>query len=537
MNLSAVISAVSQDKNLEKSVIIDAMEQAILHVAQRHYGVDSELEVAYNNETQEIDLFQFRTVVQKVEHKDLEMTLEDALKLDESSEMGDSIGVRLDTSKFGRIAAQAAKQIIMQKVNEAERKRVYESYKDKQGEILSGYVRRVDRRSIVVDLGQVEAIIPIREQIYGERFRVKDRIQGYVIEVSDLRRGAQIIMSRACNEFLIKLFEQQVTEVYDGIVEIVAVARDPGRRAKMSVTSRDSSVDPVGACVGIKGVRVQAIVNELGGEKIDVIPWENDPAVLVCNALSPAVISKVIVDEENKSMEVVVSEDYLSLAIGRRGQNVRLAAQLTGWRLDIKSEISMEKQIEAIRTVLSTIEGLGSMHATILMNEGVKTMADLAEMPERTLIRLLNLDEDTAKDIIEKAKAKLEELLAKEEAAKGDLAEEVSASPISKKERKKQEIAQKRKEERATILSAIESVGEASVQAFAEAGYGAIGDIIADSAEEVATKTGLPISVVKSVQKIAENHMTKLQEQQEKEVKALEDVEDEEQESELSNID
>lgn len=510
MNLSAVISAVSQDKNLDKAVVIDALEQAILHVAQKDFGLDSELEVAYNDETEEIDLFQFRTVVEDVQDQNLEMTLAQALQLDDGSEMGDSIGVRVDTSKFGRIAAQAAKQVIMQKVNEAERHRIYEQYKDKEGEVLSGYVRRVDRRSIVVDLGQVEAIIPGREQIFGERFRVKDRIQGYVVEVSDALRGAQIIMSRACNEFLQKLFEQHVTEVYDGVVEIVSIARDPGRRAKIAVSTRDSSVDPVGACVGMKGVRIQAIVTELNGERIDVIPWENDPAVMVCNALSPAVVNKVIVDEENNSMEVVVAEDHLSLAIGKRGQNVRLAAQLTGWSLDIRGDVSLAKQLEGIKEeLLAQVEGLDEMHITILMNEGVKTLEELAQMSVRNLVRVLNLSEAAVEQLIAQARLYAERMQqAGAETADGYTANEVTVSPISDQARK-QEYINRKKEERFALFMALDGVGEATAQAFSEAGYGALGDIIADSPEELVQRTGLPIVVVKTVQKAAENYMLK----------------------------
>lgn len=524
MNLGAVISAVSQDKNLDKAVVIDALEQAILHVAQKDFGLDSELEVAYNDETQEMDLFQFRTVVQNVEDKNLEMTLEEALKLDDGSEMGDSIGVRVDTSQFGRIAAQAAKQVITQKVNEAERHRIYEQYKDKEGEVMSGYVRRVDRRSIVVDLGRVEAIIPGREQIYGERFRIKDRIQGYVIEVSDAMRGAQIIMSRACNEFLHKLFEQHVTEVYDGVVEIVSIARDPGRRAKIAVSSRDSSVDPVGACVGMKGVRIQAIVTELNGERIDVIPWENDPAVMVCNALSPAVVSKVIVDEEQNSMEVVVPEDHLSLAIGKRGQNVRLAAQLTGWSLDIRGEVSLAKQMEGIKEVMSEhIEGLGDMHITILMNEGIKTLEELSQMSVRNVVRLLNLSDEAAESLIEQARLQAQKLAQGGGEMEGFVPGEIIASPVSDQERK-QEFINKKREERFALFMSLDGVSESTAQAFSEAGYGAVGDIIADSAEEVSTRTGLSITVVKAVQKSAENQM--LRSQHNKEQSSHEDIDD-----------
>lgn len=508
MNLGAVIAAVSQDKNLDKGVIVDALEQAILHAAQKDYGPESELEAAYNKETDEIDLFQFRTVVENVEDKDLELTLEQAQKLDPGSEIGDSIGVRLDTARFGRIAAQAAKQIIMQKVNEAERRKIYEDYKDKKGQILSGYVTRIERRSIVVDLGQVEAVIPAREQMFGERFRIKDRIQGYVVDVSSSLRGPQIIMSRAANEFLAKLFEQNVTEIYDQIVEIVSVARDPGHRSKIAVYSKDSNVDPVGACVGMKGARVQAIVNELNGEKIDIVPWENDPAVLVCNALSPAVVSKVVLDEEQQSMEIVVAEDQLSLAIGRRGQNVRLAAQLTGWRLDVKSEINLEKQIENFRALLGSTEGLGELHIGILINEGIKTLEDLSQMAPRALSRLLGIEEDLVGQIIEQAKKRDQEL--NQEVAARESQEftqdETFAIPTTAKDNDF-EIAERKKRERMQIFLKLGGVGDATADALASAGYGTVGDLIADSVDEIVLKTGLPISVVRTVLIAADKHM------------------------------
>ena len=507
MNLGAVISAVSQDKNLEKGVIVHALEEAILHAAQKDMGPESELEVTYNEETDDIDLFQFRTVVEEAKDQHLELNLEEAKKLDPESELGDSIGVRLDTSRFGRIAAQAAKQIILQKVNEAERRKIYENYKDKQGEILSGYVRRVDRRNIIIDLGEVEAVLPFREQMFGERFRVKDRIQAYVLEVSSSMKGPQIIMSRASSDFLIKLFEQHVTEIYDQIVEIVSVARDAGHRSKVAVYSRDSSVDPVGACVGMKGSRVQNIVNELNGEKIDIVPWENDPAVLVCNALSPAVISKVILDEENHSMEVIVGEDQLSLAIGRRGQNVRLAAQLTGWKLDIKSEMSLEKQMESFKAVLNSLEGLGEMHVSILINEGIKTPADLAETSVRVLTRLLNLEESAAEEVIAAAAAKAEELAESSGAESEEFsAEEASAAPDQEKGHEA-ELAAARKKKRMELFMALGGVGEATADALADSGYGTIGDLIADSPEEVVAKTGLPIAVVKTVLIASDKYM------------------------------
>lgn len=508
MELSGVISVVSKDKNLDKGIIIEALEQAVLHAARRDFGAEADLEATYNEDTDEIDLFQFRTVVENVEDTSVEVTMEEARKLDPDSEMGDSIGVKLETAKFGRIAAQSAKQIIVQKVREAERFQIYEEFKDRKGEIMSGYVRRFERREIIVDLGNTEAVIPIKEQMQGERFKVKDRIQGYVVDIKKASRGPQIIMSRAHNEFLSKLFEQNVTEIYDGIVEIKAVARDPGLRSKIAVYSRDSSVDPVGACVGMKGARVQAIVNELNGEKIDIVTWENDPARLVCNALAPAVVNKVIVDEDSNSMEVVVADDQLSLAIGRRGQNVRLAAHLTGWKLDIKSEARLEEQMEGVRTVLASIEGLGEMHAGILVNEGIKTPAELAELSPRVLVRVLNLDEDVAESVIKAAGEKAEEIAA--EAQITDTAEyraeDASAAPALEVE-DEDSVADNERNERIAMFLQLGGVGDAAAHALADAGYKTIGDVIADHPEEVAGKTGLPLGVARTVQMAADRFM------------------------------
>ena len=534
MNLSAVISVVSQDKNLDKNIIINALEQAMLHITQKDLGLDSELEVSYNEETDEIDVFQFRTVVENVTDKQLEMTLEEAKKLDPDSETGDSIGVKLDTSKFGRISAQAAKQIILQKINEAERIRVYNNFKDKKGEVVSGYVRRLERKSIVMDLGQVEAYIPHREQIFGEKFRIKDRIQGYVVDVSQSLKGPQIIISRACNDFLIKLFEQNITEIYDEVVEIVSVARDPGQRSKVSVYSKDSNVDPVGACVGMKGARIQAIVDELNGEKIDIVPWDNDPAVFVCNALSPAVVNKVIVDEDNQSMEIVVSEDQLSLTIGKKGQNVRLAAQLTGWKLDIKSEQRLKKQMESAKSLFNSIENLGEMHVTILMNEGIKSPQDLVEISPRALTRLLNLQDNQAEKIIDDVKNRMIELKdSDEQKALDDLHKDTShkeSSASADSELSITELAKQQKDDRIEVFLKLGGVGEATADALADSGYATVGDLIADSTDEMALKTSLPLAVIKTVQNAADKYMqsqlSKQMQLKDKQADNLEDNED-----------
>jgi len=510
LELKKVIAAVSRDKSLDKAVIVDALEQAVIHAARRTAGMTADLEAHYNEDLDEIELFQFRTVVEEVQDKDREITVPDAQKLDPDNEpqIGDALGVKIDTNQFGRIAAQSAKQIIVQKVRDAERAQVYEEFKDRVGEVLSGHVRRLERSDIIVDLGRTEAIVPYREQMPTERYRVKDRVQGYVMEVKRSSRGPQIIMSRAHPGFLIKLFEQAVTEIYDGIVTIESAARDPGYRSKIAVYSRDSSVDPVGACVGMKGSRVQSVVQELNGEKIDIIPWDKDPARLVCNALAPAVVSKVIVDEQNHSMEVVVGDDQLSLAIGKRGQNVRLAAQLTGWRLDIKSEKKLEEELAGAKALVASIPGLGQMQAEVLVNEGIKTPAEVSALSPRTLVRLLNLEEADAETVIAAARemAGSEAALAAARAAEAkDAPEDASAEPEDAiPQPSAAEIA---RNDRIAVFMKLGGVGEATAHALADAGYGTIGDIIADSAEEVAQKTGLSLGIARTVQIAADRYL------------------------------
>lgn len=515
-DLTRVINAVSRDKNLDKAIIIDALEQAVLHAARRDYGATADLEAHYNEESNEIELFQFRTVVEAVADASREISIPEAHKLDPDANIGDALGVKIDTASFGRIAAQSAKQIIVQKVRDAERAQIYDEFKDRTGEILSGHVRRFERNDIIVDLGRTEAIIPYREQMPTERYRIKDRITGYVLEVKRSSRGPQIIMSRAHPGFIVRLFEQHVTEIYDGIVTIEAAARDPGYRSKIAVYSRDNSVDPVGACVGMKGARVQAVVQELNGEKIDIIPWDKDPARLVCNGLAPAQVSKVIVDEQNHSMEVIVADDQLSLAIGKRGQNVRLAAQLTGWRLDIKSEGKLEQELVGAKMAVAAIPGIGMMRSEILVNEGVRSARDVAELSPRTLMRLLNMEEAEAEKVIEEANARAEDepaapvqtATAAEEGGDADLFANASADPRQReREAKAKEEADAARHDRIKLFLGLSGVGEATAHALADAGYGTIGDIIADSVEEVAQKTGLSIGIARTVQIAADRHL------------------------------
>lgn len=506
-SLKRVITDVSRDKNISKEIIVDALEQAIIHAARRDYGLNSDLEAHYNEESNEIELFQFRTVVTQVEDDTNEISLDKANSYDDSAELGDSVGIKIDTSTFGRIAAQQAKQIIVQKVRDAERAQVYEEFKGRVNEILSGHVRRVERGDLIIDLGRTEAIIPYREQIPNERYRPKDRVQGYVVDVRRASRGPQVVISRAHVNFMTSLFEQQVTEIYDGIVSIESAARDPGRRSKIAVYSRDASVDPVGACVGLKGMRVQAVVSELNGEKIDIISWDKDPAKLVCNALAPAVVTKVIVDEESRSMEVVVADDQLSLAIGKRGQNVSLAAQLTGWRLDIKSESSLEAQLTEVKNVLASVSGIGAMQAEILVHEGIKSPAEIAAMSKQAIMRLLNLEEDKAVKLIEAAAdvnvAESTATAAEEPTEEQqELIDNAVYDPTVQTEEEKSD-----RDERIEMFLRLRGVGEAQAAALADAGYATIGDIIADSPDEVADKTALPLGIARTLQIAADRHI------------------------------
>jgi transcription termination/antitermination protein NusA len=349
--LSRMIEQVGKDKGIDKQVVIDAVIQGMIVAARKKYGTYREIEAQYNQETGEVELYEFKEVVKAEDFIDeeIEIKMEEALLLNPDIQLNDSIGIKLDSTELGRIAAQTAKQIITQRVRDAEREIIFNEFDQRKGEIASGIARRVERGAIVVDLGRTEAYIPPREQIPGEIYKPGDRIQGYISDVRQTTRGPQIIMSRASEQYLIKLFEMEVPEIYDGIVQIMAAAREPSARAKIAVYSKDPSIDPVGACVGMKGSRVQNIVQELRGEKIDIVPWDEDITRFACNALAPAEISRVFVDEANKEMEIVVADSQLSLAIGKKGQNVRLAAKITGWKLDILSEATAAaKTAEAI---------------------------------------------------------------------------------------------------------------------------------------------------------------------------------------------
>ena len=337
-NLKHTIDQIVKEKGIDRRIILDALEQAVLSAANKKFRNTRELEAHYNEEIGEVELFEFVTVVDEVKDSYKEIDLEEAREVDPDVEIGDSLGMKLDASDFSRIAAQTAKQVIIQKVREAERETIFDEFKDRKGELINGIVRRFEKGDIVVDLGRAEAILPQNEQAPREVYRQGDRIKALITDIRMTPKGPQIFLSRTSPAILVKLFEAEVPEISEAIVEIKGVVREPGSRSKISVYSHDSNVDPVGACVGMRGTRVQNVVSELRGEKIDIIPWSEDIARFACSALAPAVVSKVYIDEDNRSLEIIVADDQLSLAIGKRGQNVRLAARLTGWRTDIKSE-------------------------------------------------------------------------------------------------------------------------------------------------------------------------------------------------------
>jgi transcription termination/antitermination protein NusA len=337
-NLKHTIDQIVKEKGIDKDVVLEALELAVLTAANKKFRNSRELEAHYNPEVGEVELFEFVTVVEEVLDSYKEIDLDEAREIDPDVEVGDSLGMKMDATGFSRIAAQTAKQVIIQRVREAERETIFNEFLERQGEVINGVVRRFEKGDLVVDLGRAEALLPHKEQAPREVYRQGDRVKALITEIRMTTKGPLILLSRTHPMMLAKLFEAEVPEIAEGIVEIKNVVREPGGRAKIAVCSHDSDVDPVGACVGMRGSRVQNVVSELRGEKIDIIPWSEDIARFACNALSPAVVSKVYVDEDNRSMEIIVADDQLSLAIGKRGQNVRLAAKLTGWKIDIKSE-------------------------------------------------------------------------------------------------------------------------------------------------------------------------------------------------------
>jgi N utilization substance protein A len=412
IELLQVADAVAREKTIDRDIVLMAMEDAIQKAARSRYGAENEIVAEIDRKTGEIRLARLLSVVEAVENDAIEINLPEAQRRNPDAEIGDKISESLPPLEFGRIAAQTAKQVIVQKVREAERERQYAEYKDRIGEIVNGIVRRVEYGTVTVDLGRAEAVLRRDELLPRETFRQGDRIRAYIYDVRQEMRGPQIFLSRTHPQFMAKLFAQEVPEVYDGIIEIKSVARDPGSRAKIAVVSNDGSIDPVGACVGMRGSRVQAVVGELQGEKIDIIPWSADPATFIVNALQPAEVAKVVLDEEAGKVEVVVPTDQLSLAIGRRGQNVRLASQLTTWAIDIltEEEESERRQKEFSERTQFFIDALGMDEtlAQLLVTEGFEKIEELAYLDVSELAAIEGLGEEVASDLHQKANEYIE---------------------------------------------------------------------------------------------------------------------------------
>ncbi|MBK5961070.1 transcription termination/antitermination protein NusA [Rhodoplanes elegans] len=414
LELLQIADAVAREKSIDRSIVIQAMEDAIAKAARSRYGSETDVHAEIDPKKGELRLARHMLVVEAVENPANQISLEDARKHNPAAQVGDTIADTLPPLEYGRIAAQSAKQVIVQKVREAERDRQYQEYKDRIGDIVNGIVKRVEYGNVVVDLGRGEAIVRRDEMLPREVFRNGDRIRAYIYDVRREPRGPQIFLSRTHPQFMAKLFTQEVPEIYDGIVEVKAVARDPGSRAKIAVISRDSSVDPVGACVGMRGSRVQAVVNELQGEKIDIIPWSPDIATFVVNALAPAEVAKVVLDEDKERIAVVVPDQQLSLAIGRRGQNVRLASQLTGWDIDILTEqeeserrqADFEKRSKLFMEALNVDEVVGQL----LASEGFTSVEDLAAVDEKEISGIEGFDEETAQELQTRAREYLDQI-------------------------------------------------------------------------------------------------------------------------------
>ena len=459
-DIKRVVEQVSKDKGISREVLINALEEALKSAARKKFGNKMDIEVHYNEELGEIEVFQFKDVAEEITEPALQISLEEGRKLDPDCEIGDSLGTKMDTTTFGRIAAQSAKQVIIQKIKDAEKDAVYASFIDRKGEIINGIVQRVDRRDIIVNLGHTEGVVPAREQVPKETYRRGDRIRALILDVLHESRGPQIILTRTHPDFLISLFKTEVPEISEGVVKIMAASREPGVRAKIAVSSTNADIDPVGACVGMKGSRVQNVVQELRGEKIDIISWHIDPAKFVCNALAPAEIARVVIDETDRAMEVIVPDEYLSIAIGKRGQNVRLASKLTGWHLDVKSETSYEEAMQTGYNSLIALPGIGVSTADALYEKGFFSIDEIEVATIEDLTQIKGIGEETAKKLISAARdAVIEREARREEEEKAAAAEA---------ERKKEEEAAEASAEKDQEEQPAEAPAEENAEASAE---------------------------------------------------------------------
>ena len=513
MSLTQAIEMVAKDKGIDKARLVKTVEEAILKAAQSAFGATRELEARFNEETGQVDLFQYMTVVDDPSDEDREIGLEEARAAGLEAELGEELGFQIfwhsaDAKKaaeqdrefgdllnvkqarasFGRIAAQTAKQVLIQRVRDEERDLIFNEYKDKKGELIKGVVRRFEKgNNLIVDLGRTEGILPFREQTPREAYRPGDRIVAFVKDIDREARGPQVILSRADPKLVEKLFEAEVPEIYESIVRVVACAREPGARSKIAVSSRDADVDPVGACVGMKGSRVQAVVQELRGEKIDIVPYDRDPARFVCAAIQPAEVNKVIVDEADGRMELVVPDEKLSLAIGRKGQNVRLAAQLTGWKLDIISESKFKQMEEEAIAALQQVGGVTDVIARSMYRMGFRALEELAEATEQELAGVAGIGgPEAALKIKESAESTMERLRLERLQAAGS-----RTDALTERDR----------------LLLVRGVSERTVQLLSEAGYRTVEDIHREDEDRLAIKTGIGIKKARAIKQGADHFL------------------------------
>lgn len=426
--LSRVIEQLGKDRGIKKEFIIGAIEQAFLVTARKKFGIQGEYEARYNEDDGEVEIYQYKNVVDKVRDNIVEIDFEAAKKLDEDCEIGDQLGLKIDNPGFSRVDIQTAKQIIFQKVRDAERDILFAEFKHREGDLVTGIARRFEKGNVVLDLGKSDAVLPRKEIIFGESFKPGDRIQAYLSDVVMTNRGPEIRLTRTSPMFLVKLFEIEVPEIADGTIEVKAAAREPGHRAKIAVVTKDRDIDPVGACVGMKGSRVQNIVNELQGEKIDIVRWNEDTETFARAALAPAEIQSITVNHEDHTLDVIVEEDQLSLAIGKRGQNVRLAAMLTNWKINIISKAKLQERVKLAVENLIQLASISEATAQVLVQKGIMSIVDLSAAAPENVARYLDKTTAEAQAIIEQAAAAIED-----ENIQTDLSEEaeiISASAV-----------------------------------------------------------------------------------------------------------
>jgi transcription termination/antitermination protein NusA len=524
--LDDVLTQVAKDKGIDKAILVATLEDAMKTAAKKHFGQERNLEAKFEAEKGVVEIFQAIQVVDKIEdpiqavnQMQVEQAASRGMEVQHGDELvfqifyrdedaaeakaqdeqyGDILGLKTFRRGFGRIAAQTAKQVLLQRTRDVERENVFNEYKDRKGEIVTGIARRLERGNLIVDLGRAEAVLPVREQVPREVYRPGDRVQAFVLDVLRESKGPQIILSRASVNLLTKLFEMEVPEIAEGIVVIEAAAREPGRRSKIAVSSRDGDVDPVGACVGIKGSRVQAVVQELRGEKIDIVEFDEDPARFVCAALAPAEVSRVIIDEANHAMEIIVPDDQLSLAIGRSGQNVRLAWQLTGWKLDINSESRVKEMRDFADRSLGSLPGVSELLVETLYAHGFRMAKDVAEANPEVLAQIPGLDANKVPAMQETARTRM-------------VADAVELEQLER-DREARRLEEQRKhpddltqDER---LIRVTGIGSSNLQSFKLAGYGTVEDVVKEAdLTRLGNVSGIGIKKARQVKSAAERYL------------------------------